>query len=92
MEMRKSILEAYNASLKKQAAALLKRKKNLDSEINQFDEEGTIVSQMTGWGRYTDANHQIAGLQPWIKYSANRLINELCVICEFSAAALKNQN
>lgn len=92
MEMSKSILEAYNASLKKQAGALLKRKRNLDREIKQFDEEGTIVSQMIGCGRYTDANHQIAGLQPWIKYSANRLRNELSVICEFSAAALKNQN
>ena len=91
MEMSKSILEAYNASLKKQAAAQSKRQKNLDREIKQFDEEGTMVSHMIGGGRYTDANHRIAGLQPWIKYSADRLRNELSVICVFSATALKNQ-
>ena len=94
VEMRKPVLEAYNASVKKQAADQARRKKKLYLEIKELSEGvpnggGTMISDMIGWGHYHDSNHRIAGLQPWIKYAPVHLRGDLSVICELSAAFLR---
>lgn len=97
MEMRKPVLEAYNASVKKQAADQARRKKELHLEINKLSEGvpnggGTMISDMIVGGHYRDSNHRIAGLKPWIIYAPDHLKGDLSIVCELSAAFLKKEN